>query len=254
MLEGEALQVLTAVDARLLEPLRAHAVSFVYRPQIRVVGTAATPALWSVRYSWRDGVGDRVDFLDAESHPCAHVPDAPVEQRAGALQQHLNMARGLAAFFRGRAHVQAYSGCRGRVERETVNGVAEVSVVLEPAERQRVARTVIRLDRRGVPWKVERSMTNGDRVLQHPQYEPRGDKFALLVLQHMETPAVTSEKGHTYAYEFKWQTVDGVLLPASVSKQSKDEDEPGLGTTEFREVRLGASVAEFEPLAPAFVR
>ena len=207
-----------------------------------------------MRYSWREGVGDRVDFVDANEQTSAHVPDAPEAQRAAALQQHLGMARGLAGFFRGRTHVQAYEGCRGRVERETINGIEEVSVVLEPAERRRVARTVIRLDKRGVPWKLERTMVNGDRVLQHPQYELHGARFALQVLQHIETPAVTSVNGSSFAYEFKWQSVEGTMVPASISKQSKNSAEPGLGTTDFFEVRLGAAVTEFQPLAPASAR
>lgn len=246
-LDGEALSLLTQADARIAPPLKATAFRFEVRPKIRTPEGKEGEAPFRVRYSWREGCGDRIEFLDDEGKVLEHAPDAPENLRAEARAHHLDAARGLAAFVRGRTLVETWSHCRGRVEKSRVNGREEITLILEPAEKKHLRQAELLLDRRGVPWKIQRTMLDGSRIVQHPQYELAGELFALQVLQHIEIPAIARDAARQYAWEIKWQRVSGQLVPASIAKLSKDAKEPGLGLSAILALCLDAEVPAFEP-------
>ncbi len=246
-LEGEALSILAAVDARIAAPLKASAFRFELRPRVKAPDGKDGEAGFRVRYSWREGCGDRIEFLDDASAVLEHAPDAPENLRAEARAHHLEAARGLAAFVRGRSLVDTWAHCRGRVEKSRVNGREEIQLILEPAVKKHLRHAALFLDRRGVPWKIERTMLDGARLVQHPQYELAGELFALQALQHIEIPANARDAARQYAWEIKWQRVAGQLVPASIAKLSKDLKEPGLGLSAILGLCLDAEVPPFEP-------
>lgn len=246
-LEGEALGVLAAVDGRIAAPLKASAFRFESRPHIKTADGKDGEAAFRVRYAWREGCGDRIEFLDDADKLLEHAPDAPEHLRGEARAHHLSAARGLAAFVRGRTLVETWAHCRGRVEKSRVNGREEIRLILEPAEKKHLRQAELFLDRRGVPWKIERTMLDGARVVQHPQYELAGELFVLQTLQHIEIPAAAREAARQFAWEIKWQRTAGQLVPASIAKLSKDAKEPGLGLSAILGLCLDAEVPPFEP-------
>jgi|GEM_PF-5701971 hypothetical protein len=244
---GEAREVLAAVDARIHAPLSAKALRFDFRPRIKTANGEESQARFRVRYSWRGGVGDRIDFLDDESKLLEHAPNTPEHLQAEVRKQHLEAARGLAGFVRGRTLVETWNHCSGRVERTRVNGRDEILLLLEPVEKKVLRQARIYLDKRGVPWKVERALLDGARILQHPQYELIDTHFALEALQHVEISANPRDAARQFAWDIQWQRVAGQLVPSSITKLSKDAKEPGLGLSEILELCLDEDVPPFEP-------
>jgi hypothetical protein len=254
----ELAEVLAGLDRRIYVPAGIRALHFVIRPGSKGEGARAD---FRVRYSWRDGVGDRIDILDDDGNVLDRIPgympskDATEElvKRADknerTLRAHfLATSRELKEMVLGRTWSEHYAAWRGQVVRKTKNGEEFVSFVVEPLEPQKVRRVTVELGRDGLPWKIEKVYLSGDRVVQHPSYDARGDRFVLAKLQHVYTPGTPGQGGLAFAFVFTWQSVKGRLVLATVTKEGRDLPPEALGVTELADLRLDDDVPPFEPL------
>lgn len=255
--DSEGMKILRRLDGRIYRATREglRALSFTFRP--RIEGENAPKLL--VRYRWRAGIGDRIDFLDEEGEVLERPPKLPdleelhrqgrLDQEPGTLltTQMLTASRGLGTSARGVGLLELFGDFRVRVDRKVVNHEETVSLILEPRNPKRLRRLTITLDRQGRPWRWERRLLDGTSVLQFHTFEERGAHWLLHQLQETVTPAGQTT-GISYAYETTFQKVQGIILPASISKQSPALPDWARGRTDLTDMKVNDDVPPFEPI------
>lgn len=266
----EVRDILRRLDERIYVPEGIVALSFTYAPGSK----ASAAGNVRVRHSWREGVGDRTELLDAEGRAFDRTTRKPTSDPAAEREEDLRLLRSLGIAFvpedpakadeeirkhlrttsrelrqvvLGQTFLRQYGDWRGEVVRKIKNGEEHVSLVLEPSNPKRVRRVVIDLGRDGLPWRSEKELMNRDRIEMHLSFEPRDSKVVLSKVQHLYTPGTPGEPGVAYAYSFTWQKVDGRLLLATVRKEGRDIPPEFAGTTEFASMLVNDAVPVFEP-------
>ena len=231
-------------DRKVLRPVDLAALRFDF-----ATGSAETPQAdrQRVRYAWRRELGDRVDFMDAKGE-LKPVAPAPTPEPSLKMTQHLQAsARNLRQRVLGRGFFEEYGDDRGRVVEETINGEDQVSLVFEPLAPKKVARTTIRVGRDRLPWRTRIEFLNGDEVVLHQTWEARDDRFVLVTVQHLYTPASSTEKSWSAAEKIGYQRVGRYLLLDSVERLSRDLPAAATGTTELANILVDDDVPAFEP-------
>jgi hypothetical protein len=255
--DSEGMEILSRLDARIYRATREglKALSFTYRPRVE----GEDPPDIVVRYRWRAGVGDRIDFLDENGEVLESPPKLPgLEElhRQGRLDDEpgrifttrmLTASRGLGLSARGVGMLERYGDFRVRVNRKVVNHEETVSLILEPRNPKKLRRLTITLDREGRPWAWERRYLDGSSVIQYHTFAEREGQWLLRQLQETVTPA-GSTAGISYAYDTTFQKVQGILLPASITKESPALPDWARGRTELTDMKVNDDVPAFEPM------
>lgn len=219
------------------------AVSFTYRPGADTTSRAG----FRVRYFWRAGVGDRVEFIDKEGKvdPLPPLPEKYREQMRGF---YLGTSRRLGDILRGRTFADRYRTFRGRVVRQVVNRREEVTLVLEPRSPKRIRRIKVRLDRRGLPLHWEIDYLNGDKRDEKRKYEQRDAQWVMTSRQERVTPGTPSRKGTAQAFVATYQKIGGYYLLSTIRKAVPGVAPGVKGTTEIKEVLVDGDVPAFTPV------
>ena len=242
------------LDGRIYSQPDLAALSFRFRPRYPGIdGGATRPAPYVVSYKWKKGLGDRVDLLgvDPGTKGLVAIPRLPGHsdaQQAQVLSDFRDVGRSFGQVIRGMTLEKQYADFRGRVRRTTINDAEEITLVLEPQKAHRLTRVVMHLNRNRIPWKLDKVYRSGDRVSQHHTYEKRDPGFVVTKVTRDHTPAVPSQPSFDTAFVLTWQTVGGVLLPASIERLGRGLPEVAKGKTAFSSMRINDDVVAFEPM------
>lgn len=242
---------LALLDKRIDAARDLEGLSFRFRPRLHAPGQPddTVSAGFLVRYCWRAGGGDRVDFLDLEGKELP-APDTAEAQKVIAKQReaYLLVARQLAGTVRGQTLAAQFETYQKRVLRRDMAEGEEVRLLLIAPESSAIENVVLHLDRRGLPWKRVKTMRNGDRATFHPTYEERDGRFLLTSLKRETEPAGGAVAGITMAWTFGYQRVQGRLLPNRVEVLGPNLPAYRRGATELLELRTGDRVPAFEAM------
>lgn len=228
---------LALLDKRIDAARDLEGLSFRFRPRLHAPGQPddTVSAGFLVRYCWRAGGGDRVDFLDLEGKELP-APDTAEAQKVIAKQREAYLL------------VAQFETYQKRVLRRDMAEGEEVRLLLIAPESSAIENVVLHLDRRGLPWKRVKTMRNGDRATFHPTYEERDGRFLLTSLKRETEPAGGAVAGITMAWTFGYQRVQGRLLPNRVEVLGPNLPAYRRGATELLELRTGDRVPAFEAM------
>lgn len=241
------------LDSRIYVQPAMSAVAFRFRPRYPGVnGGPPRPAPYVVEYLWRDG-RDRVDLLgiDPQTKKLAKIPGLPghsEEQFSRVREDFRRIGRSFGQIIRGMSLSQQYKDFRGRVRRVEINDAEEITLVLEPQKAHRLLRVVMHLNRNRIPWKLDKVYRSGDRVTQHHTYEKRKVGYVVTKVTRDHTPAEPTQPSFDTAFVLTWQTVDGILVPASIERMGRGIPAVAKGKTSFTETRLNDDVPKFDPM------
>jgi len=257
--ENEGVKVLKTVDGRLYRA-SCHglkALCFTFRPEINnLKGRPLKAASFRVRYLWREGVGDRVDYLDDKGTLRAHLDELGVEgphpenlkkRRQIDTRFYLLHGRLFRLQFLGRTLLERFGKHRLRVFHRKVNDRDEISIQIEPRHPVRLKRLTIILDRNGLPWKRELRLTSGWYHLYQYAFLKRPEGYLIKSYQLFATPPDGTRKGFNYAVAFSYQRAGGFLLPATIKKSGHQLPARERGMTNFQDLLVNQKVPAFKP-------
>lgn len=254
---GEDAQAwLKAIDQRLAPPAKLKALQFRFQPRLAPMrqGKDNEPAPFQVRYLWREGVGERIEWLDREGDASVELESllgAGENESTLALARELALrAREFAQRMRGRTLEEEFSGWNGRVLRRRLAERDAITLEFQAKDPKRVQSVTIELGRDGLPWRKRRTFVNGDAIEGVEAYLEREGRYVLHTVHIREQPAGGMRQGRASALIFQWQLVRGQRLLSSFEVKGKDLQPHELGATEFFDVAIDGDVQSFEPHWP----
>jgi hypothetical protein len=233
-------ELLRAVDARLYFAGREglSSLRFSYAPE----GTGALTPDFRVQVTWKKGTEAIVAFLDLEKKPLDRSKTHPFldrddPERPGKkmADRYVDGARVLLKAFLGTPYETVYASYRKRVEKRTVNGREETTLVMEPTKAGRMRRIEMSFGPDGMPWRIRQSLSRAedenDAITLYPAFTAVAER--LLLTSYKEDLGSRTDQ-----VVIEYQKSGGFLIPAKIERIVKG-DSVGGSKTVFDDVDAG---------------